>query len=104
MTELTEKYFYDKLITFYRHNQQLDSEGGRKKGTKETLDTIKCNVHPTSNRQLKENFGIDIDAKLMITCSNKERIDKGFKFEYRDIEYEVIEILYYDSHKSALCQ
>ncbi|QIK57771.1 hypothetical protein G7059_07925 [Erysipelothrix sp. HDW6A] len=103
MNELMDKYFYDKTVTFYTIDKKIDDEGGRKNGTSREAGKTKCNVNPTSNKMLKENFGIDVDAKLMITCNPSESVEKGYTLSYGGIDYEVVEVLHQDSHLKILC-
>ena len=104
MTELMDKYFYDKSVTFYKIDSQTSAEGGRSKGAKQEIGTIKCNIRHISSKDVREQYGIDLDTSVLITCANKERVDKGFKFTFKEEEYAVVEILYFDSHKKILCQ
>ncbi|WZU00618.1 hypothetical protein MGH68_13865 [Erysipelothrix sp. D19-032] len=104
MNKLIDKYFYDKSIDLYTSEKGISIEGGRKKSGKNLAVRIMCNANPTSNRLLKENFGIDIDASLMITCSPDLEIKKGYTFSYKGIDYEVVEILPHDSHQKVLCR
>lgn len=104
MNKLIEKYFYDKSIELFSDETEISAEGGRKKLGKEVVMSIMCNANPTSNRLLKENFGIDIDASLMITCSPDLEIKKGYTFSYKGIDYEVVQTLPHDSHQKVLCR
>lgn len=105
MNSLMRKYFYDKSVEFYKYEKIGSSEGGRsKKGEKVALASIQCNIQPTSNRLLKETYGIDIDAKYVVTSGVSEHVEKGWRLNFKGEEMEVVEIFYYDSHLMILCQ
>ncbi|MDE8264128.1 hypothetical protein PT192_08670 [Erysipelothrix rhusiopathiae] len=105
MNSLMRKYFYDKSVEFYKYEKIGSSEGGRsKKGEKVALVSIQCNIQPTSHKLLKETYGIDIDAKYVITCGTSEHVEKGWRLNFKGVEMEVVEVLHYDSHLMILCQ
>lgn len=103
MKQLIKDNFYDKNVEFYTYSKGVSSDGGRSKGGKEVKGSIDCNVHQTINKHIKEQYGIDNDAKLMITCAINEDVEKGYLFKYKGHEYEVNEILYLDSHLKVIC-
>ncbi|MEG0327747.1 MAG: hypothetical protein RR565_04735 [Erysipelothrix sp.] len=105
MTNLIDNYFYDKTVEFYTYEEKKSSEGGRPtKGQRETKRRIKCNIQPTAHHLLKEKYGLDIDAKYLITCSTTESIEKRWLTTWNNEELEVVEVLPYDSHLMILCQ
>lgn len=105
MNSLMRKYFYDKSVEFYKYEKIGSSEGGRfKKGEKVAVGSIQCNIQPTSHKLIKETYGIDIDAKYVVTCGVSEHVEKGWQFYFKGEEMEIVELLYYDSHLMILCQ
>ncbi|MDE8052189.1 hypothetical protein PT155_08690 [Erysipelothrix rhusiopathiae] len=105
MNNLMRKYFYDKSVEFYKYEKIGSSEGGRsKKGEKVAVGSIQCNIQPTSHKQIKETYGIDIDAKYVVTCGVSEHVENGWQFYFKGEEMEIVELLYYDSHLMILCQ
>ncbi|MDE8044252.1 hypothetical protein PT065_08355 [Erysipelothrix rhusiopathiae] len=105
MNNLMRKYFYDKSVEFYKYEKIGSSEGGRsKKGEKVAVGSIQCNIQPTSHKLIKETYGIDIDAKYVVTCGVSEHVEKRWRLYFKGEEMEVVEVLHYDSHLMILCQ
>lgn len=106
MTSLVEKYFYDKTVEVYSYEKTMSPEGGRlPKGEKSVKGFIACNIHFVRNEDIRKEYGLSTEARLMITCSidNIEKVSKGDFISYFDVEYEVIEILPHDSHLKVVC-
>ena len=91
--------FYDKAIAIKEVVKgKPNDEGGRGKDTLKDKFELKCNPQPTSLEQVKEFYGINIDASLKLTCKVLETDLKGYFFTYKDENYEVVENLTFDSH------
>ncbi|MDE8241993.1 hypothetical protein PT148_08980, partial [Erysipelothrix rhusiopathiae] len=84
MNNLMRKYFYDKSVEFYKYEKIGSSEGGRsKKGEKVAVGSIQCNIQPTSHKLIKETYGIDIDAKYVVTCGVSEHVEKRWRLYFK---------------------
>lgn len=105
--EAISNMFYDKTIELYRYLPKLNEDGGRSKNAtkeKEEVATLLCNIQPTSKSLLKETYGLDIDASLLITGPLLSNIENGLLFQYSNLEYEVVDSLRYDSHSKIFAR
>lgn len=89
--------FYDKTVELYNTVEVVGEEldAIRQKG--ELKEKIQCNVHTIGDKVLKQDYGLDIQANIMLTCSSTKAI-KGDIITYNNQDYKVVEILVKDTH------
>ena len=95
--------FYDKPITFYSRENTVDIEGGNVLNQPTNEVTILCNANQVTHERLIKEYGIDLDASLMLTCSELEKLSEDLYLTYMSDEYVVKKVLHYDSHMKVLC-
>lgn len=89
--------FYDKEVLIYNSTEEVGEELDVIK-TKGTLkETLKCNVHQIGNKLVQQDYGLDIEADIMITCEETNAL-KGDLLEYANEVYTITEVLSPDSH------
>ena len=105
MNEIMSKYFYDKTITFRTKKLGVDDEGGRiEVPNAGTYVTVPCNIAPATSEWVKEKYGLDLNARLIITCASDSDVKPNSFFRYHEEDYEVVEVLIYDSHLKLVCR
>lgn len=89
--------FYDKEADAYTAINDVGEELDAviKKG--DFIENIKCNVHQVSNESVQRDYGLAIEASIMITC-DKTVAKIGDIITYRDTDYTITGILTPDSH------
>ena len=89
--------FYDKEVEIYNTIETVGEELDVVRSKSNLKEKLKCNVHNIGNEVLQQDYGLDIQANIMITCSSTQAI-KGDIATYNNIDYIIVEILKYDSH------
>lgn len=96
--EVIKNTFYDKKIDIYGTTEKIGEE----------LDTIMikgklkesdlpCNVHFIGNDVAKKDYGLDIEANIMVTC-DKTVAQITDIITYSNQDYTITGILPLDSH------
>lgn len=88
---------YDKKVLIYSPIEDVDEElnVSIKKG--KLKEILMGNAHITSKEANLKDFGITLDAKMYITCSDTKAKEYDFAI-YEDKEYKVVGIIKNDSH------
>ena len=96
--------FYDKEIDVYNTTEDIGEELDctREKGEIKQAN-LSCNIHFTSNEVLKKEFGLDIEANIMVTC-NTTVAEIGDIITYQNQDYDVTGKLKPDSHTKLFAQ
>lgn len=89
--------FYDKEVEIYNTIENVGEELDVVRSRGDLKEKLKCNVHNVGNKVLQQDYGLDIQANIMITCSSTQAV-KGDIITYNNIDYMVVEILTCDSH------
>lgn len=89
--------FYDKEVEIYNTIENVGEELDVVCSKDSLKEKLKCNVHNVGNKVLQQDYGLDIQANIMITCSSTQAV-KGDIITYNNIDYKVVEILTCDSH------
>ena len=90
--------FYDKEVDVYDILEETGEELDvvRKKGNI-IEKSLKCNIHQTSNDLVLKDYGLNIEANIMITCDNT--IAKiGDILTCKGQDYTITGKLTHDSH------
>lgn len=89
--------FYDKEVLIYNSIEEVGEELDviKTKGTMK--ETLKCNIHQIGNKLVQQDYGLDIEANIMVTCEETNAL-KGDLLEYGNELYTIAEILLQDSH------
>lgn len=97
MKKQIAKAFYDKDVSILVKNTTIDAEGGVNTKGYDVKDTFKGNVNFSNCKQIQEEYGLDYNIDVSITTDyNLLKINDIIK--YREIIYNVTDILSSDSH------
>ena len=90
--------FYDKEVDIYDISEETGEELDvvRKKGNI-IENSLECNVHQTSNDIVLKDYGLNIEASIMITCDNTIA-EIGDILTYKEQDYIITGRLNLDSH------
>ncbi len=90
--------FYDKIVNIYSTKDETGEELDtiRTKGDLKE-DNLSCNVHQIGNELAKKDYGLDIDANIMVTC-DKTMAELGDILTYLNQDYCITGKLILDSH------
>ena len=97
MTKEIAKAFYDKEVYLIDKRTTIDAEGGVNAKGYEIVDNFKGNVNFSNCKQIQEEYGLDYNIDVSIT-TNYNSLKIGDLIKYRDIVYNVTDILPSDSH------
>ena len=96
--EIIKNTFYDKTVDIYEAVEETGEELDTimvKGPIKE--DKLPCNVHFIGNEVVKKEFGLDIEANILVTC-NKTKADISNILTYLGQDYTITGKLPCDSH------
>lgn len=90
--------FYDKTIEIYEAIEDVGEELDiiRRKGNIKEPN-LNCNVHSIGNEVAQKDYGLNIEANIMITCDNTSA-KIGDILVYNDQNYDITGKLTPDSH------
>lgn len=90
--------FYDKEVDIYDVLEETGEELDIVRKKDNIIEkSLKCNVHQTSNDLVLKDYGLNIEANIMIACDNT--IAKiGDILTYKEQDYIVTGKLSLDSH------
>ncbi|MBQ7139989.1 MAG: hypothetical protein IJO32_00625 [Bacilli bacterium] len=94
--EITKKIFYDKDINLYQKITSEDSEGGFIETLSDEFIPFKGNLQFSNKEKIQNDYGISIDAEIVITSDFK--CEENQIIEYLDNKYEIIKVIPRDSH------
>lgn len=96
--EIISSIFYDKLVDIYSSNEEIGEEldAIRVKGEIKEKE-ISCNVHQIGNEVAKEEYGLNIEANIMVTCNNTTA-NIGDILTYENEDYSITGKLKPDTH------
>lgn len=96
--EVIKNTFYDKKIDIYGTTEEVGEELDTimVKGELREKD-VPCNVHFIGNEVAKKDYGLDIEANIMVTC-DKTVAKISDILTYLDKNYTITGILTPDSH------
>ena len=97
MTKQIAKVFYDKDVEILVKNTTIDAEGGVNTKGYDVKDTFKGNVNFSNCKQIQEEYGLDYNIDVSIT-TNYNLLEINDMIKYREIIYNVTDILPSDSH------
>ena len=102
--EIISSVFYDKEIDVYNIVENVGEELDctREKGEIKQAK-LSCNVHFTSNEMVKKDFGLDIEANIMVTCDTTVA-QIGDIITYQNQDYTITGKLTPDSHTKLFAQ
>ena len=95
--KIIENTFYDKETFIFYPHEEVGEEMDVMLTAGEMKEQLKCNIHQIGNEIVQQDYGLDIEANIMITCS-KTIAQKGDLLEYGNKLYIITEILKPDSH------
>lgn len=102
--EIISENFYDKKIDIYETAEEVGEELDSimiKGKLKES--NVPCNVHFIGKEVAKKDYGLDIEANIMVTC-NKTVAEISDILTYLDKDYAITGILTPDSHTKIFAQ
>lgn len=90
--------FYDKEVDIYDVLEETGEELDIVRKKDNIIEkSLKCNIHQTSNDLVLKDYGLNIEANIMITCDST--IAKiGDILTYKEQDYIVTGKLNFDSH------
>lgn len=89
--------FYDKKVEVYNAEEIVGEELDVERIKGKLKETLECNVHFIGNEVAKKDYGLDIEANIMITCeSSTGKI--GEFVTYNGEDYFITGKLPLDSH------
>ena len=96
--EVIKNTFYDKKIDIYGTIEEIGEELDTimVKGELKEKDLL-CNVHFIGNDVAKKDYGLDIEASIMVTC-DKTVAQISDIITYLNQDYTITGILTLDSH------
>jgi len=97
-------FFYDKCISVYESKEVVGEEMDVtiEKGELKQ-NNLKCNVHLISNEIAKRDYGLDIQANILVTCDTT--VAKiGDYLLYNDADFIVTGKLTPDSHTKLFAE
>lgn len=94
---MMENIMYDKKVKIYEVVEDVDEELNVVLAKGDLKETLKCNVHNTSKEMIQEEYGLNIDSNLMLTCNNTVAKENDIAI-YKNKEYKVKAVIEYDSH------
>lgn len=96
--EVIKNTFYDKKIDIYGTTDEIGLELDDIKVKGELKESnLSCNVHFIGNEVAKQNYGLDIEANIMVTC-DETVADLSDIITYQGQDYTITGKLTPDSH------
>ena len=89
--------FYDKKIYIYNAIEKVGEELDVVRTKGDLKEELACNVHIIGDNILKQDYGLNIQANIMVTCI-ETLAKKGDIITYNNQDYNVVEIIKNDSH------
>lgn len=90
--------FYDKEIDIFSTIENVGEELDVAKKKGDVIEnSLKCNIHQTSNDLVLKDYGLNIEANIMITCDNTKG-NIGNIITYNQVDYVITGKLTLDSH------
>lgn len=91
--------FYDKTISILGVTETIEADGAVNKTHGAVTSTFKGNCRLSNFKQVQEEYGIDHDISIIVTCGTEVSISTGILFEYNGVRYEATDVLPFDSHQ-----
>lgn len=89
--------FYDKKVEIYIPKEIVGEELDVERVKGDLKESLECNVHFIGNEVAKKDYGLDIEANIMITCeSSTGQIGDFLVYDNKD--YCITGKLPLDSH------
>lgn len=93
------KVFYDKTISILGETVTTEADGAVNKVHDTVTGTFKGNARLTNFKLVQEEYGLDHEIDIAITCATTVSISTGDLIEYGGVRYEVTDVLPRDSHQ-----
>lgn len=94
-------FFYDKTIKVYSPKEEVDEEFNVETIKGEFKEEFKGNIRHISKEAILRDFGLDIDASILITCKETKASENDY-LEHNQDEYRVKQVLKDDTHVKVL--
>lgn len=98
MREAIKKAFYDKTINIMQNEIETDTEGYTRHNGFGIKSTFNGNVSFSNCKIIREEYGLDYDINISITCDLDTNIAINDIIKYENIIYKVTDVLISDSH------
>lgn len=96
--------FYDKNVTIMSRQDSYDSEGGLVTSVNTGTQSFVGNVRYDKLEELQRNYGLQEKIDLAITTSTTTSLDLNIIVRYSNVDYIVISVIPFDSHKLVACK
>lgn len=90
--------FYDKTVEVMSANIITDAEGGVNYRGLAVIDSFNGNVSFSNCKSIQEEYGLDYEIDISITCDIDTNISINDIIRYENITYNVKDVLLADSH------
>lgn len=98
MIDKIAETFYDKEVEILDNQINIDTEGGITSKGFNLIDTFKGNVSFSNCKKIQEEYGLDYEIDISITTSLNTNVSINNYIKYKDVIYNVTDILVNDSH------
>lgn len=98
MTKAIANAFYDKTVEVMSTNTITDAEGGVNYRGLAVVNSFNGNVSFSNCKKIQEEYGLDYEIDISITCDVDTDISINDIIRYENITYNVTDILLSDSH------
>lgn len=96
-----KKHFFNIMYTtkvkVYETIEEVDEELNVVRIKGQDIEELLCNIQPVNKSIMLNNYGLDIDAKYLLT-TNVFNYPKTVYIEHERDTYKISEILKYESH------
>jgi len=91
--------FYDKTISILGETVTTELDGAVNKTHDTVTSTFKGNCKLSNFKQVQEEYGLDHEINIIVTCGTDVTITTGILFEYNGVRYETTDVVAFDSHQ-----
>ena len=98
MTKQIADTFYDKEVLILDRVDSIDAEGGVNSKGYDVLSKFNGNVSFSNCKQIQEEYGLDYNIDISVTADVNTNICIANYIKYKDVIYDVTDILPFDSH------
>lgn len=97
MKKAIDKIFYDKFLEILEENTTKDNEGSIIVIDYKAIDNFRGNVNFNNCKKIQEEYGLKYEIDITIT-TNYQKLKINDFIKYKDITYNVTDVLESDSH------